>query len=76
MVKIFLHVSKTSRKSAFERIDNPAKNWKFSASDLAERAYFDDYQRLYEQVIDATAAKRRPRGAPRPPTRNGTRGIS
>ncbi len=60
MVKIFLHVSKTSRKNAFERIDNPAKNWKFSASDLAERAYFDDYQRLYEQVIDATAAKEAP----------------
>ena len=52
---------KTSRKKRFlERIDNPAKNWKFSASDLAERAYFDDYQRLYEQVIDATAAKEAP----------------
>lgn len=61
MVKIFLHVSKNEQKKRFlERIDNPAKNWKFSASDLAERAYFDDYQRLYEQVIDATAAKEAP----------------
>lgn len=61
VVKIFLHVSKNEQKKRFlERIDNPAKNWKFSASDLAERAYFDDYQRLYEQVIDATAAKEAP----------------
>ena len=65
MVKIFLHVSKNEQKKRFlERIDNPAKNWKFSASDLAERAYFDDYQRLYEQVIDATAAKEAPWYAP------------
>ena len=61
VVKIFLHVSKGEQKKRFlERIDNPAKNWKFSASDLAERAYFDDYQRLYEQVIDATATKEAP----------------
>ena len=54
-------MSKNEQKKRFlERIDNPAKNWKFSASDLAERAYFDDYQRLYEQVIDATAAKEAP----------------
>lgn len=61
VVKIFLHVSKGEQKKRFlERIDTPAKNWKFSASDLAERAYFDDYQRLYEQVIDATATKEAP----------------
>ena len=54
-------VAENEQKKRFlERIDNPAKNWKFSASDLAERAYFDDYQRLYEQVIDATAAKEAP----------------
>lgn len=41
VVKIFLHVSKNEQKKRFlERIDNPAKNWKFSASDLAERALF------------------------------------
>lgn len=61
VVKIFLHVSKGEQKKRFlERIDTPAKNWKFSASDLAERAYFDDYQHLYEQVIDATATKEAP----------------
>ena len=54
-------VAENEQKKRFlERIDNPAKNWKFSASDLAERAYFDDYQHLYEQVIDATAAKEAP----------------
>ncbi len=64
---------KTSRKSAFWSASiTPLKTGSSSASDLAERAYFDDYQRLYEQVIDANLPPRRPRGTPCPPTRNGT----
>ena len=61
VVKIFLHLSKKEQKKRFlERIDNPAKNWKFSRSDLAERAHFDEYMHLFEEVIDATATKQSP----------------
>lgn len=61
VVKLFLHVSKKEQKKRFlERIDNPAKNWKFSRSDLAERAHFDEYMRVFEEVIDATATKHSP----------------
>lgn len=61
VVKIFLHVSKDEQKKRFlERIDNPTKNWKFSSSDLAERAHFDEYQRVYEDVITSTASKEAP----------------
>ena len=61
VVKIFLHVSKDEQKKRFlERIDNPAKNWKFSSSDLAERAHFEEYQRVYEDVITATASREAP----------------
>ena len=56
IVKIFLNISKKEQKKRFlERIDNPAKNWKFSSSDLAERAHFDEYLDVYADVIDATA---------------------
>jgi len=43
-----------------ERIDNPAKNWKFSANDAAERDYWDDYMQAYEQMIQGTATKHAP----------------
>ena len=43
-----------------ERIDNPARNWKFSSSDLAERAHFDEYLDVYADVIDATATPESP----------------
>jgi PPK2 family polyphosphate:nucleotide phosphotransferase len=56
VVKVFLHLSKGEQKSRLlERLDDPAKHWKFSAADLAERAYFDDYQRAYEKTITATS---------------------
>ena len=59
--KFFLHVSKGEQKRRFlERIDNPAKNWKFSASDAAEREYWDDYMRAYEDLIRQTATKDAP----------------
>lgn len=61
IVKIFLHVSKEEQRKRFlERIENPAKNWKFSLSDVKERAYFDDYLSLYEEVINATASRESP----------------
>ena len=61
IVKIFLHVSKKEQKKRFlERIDDPAKNWKFSHSDVAERAFFDDYTDLFNTVINETACEHSP----------------
>lgn len=61
VVKIFLHLSKEEQKKRFlERLEKPAKNWKFSAADLRERALFDDYQKLYEDVINETASEYSP----------------
>ena len=60
-VKIFLNVSKEKQKERFlERIDTPAKNWKFSHSDLKERALWNTYHKVYEDVINATATKENP----------------
>lgn len=61
VVKIFLHLSKEEQKKRFlERLEKPAKNWKFSAADLRERALFEDYQKLYEEVINETASEYSP----------------
>lgn len=61
VVKIFLHLSKEEQKKRFlDRIENPAKNWKFSLSDVEERQYFGAYQELYQQVINATATEHSP----------------
>jgi PPK2 family polyphosphate:nucleotide phosphotransferase len=59
--KFFLHVSKKEQKRRFlERIENPEKNWKFSASDSAEREHWDDYMEAYEDMIRNTATKPSP----------------
>ncbi len=56
IVKFFLHVSKaTQRKRLLERLDDPAKHWKFSASDVSERAHFEAYQHAYEEALTATS---------------------
>jgi PPK2 family polyphosphate:nucleotide phosphotransferase len=61
VVKFFLHLSKQEQKRRFlERAETPEKNWKFSGSDMAERAYWDDYQRAYEDMIRNTATKHSP----------------
>ena len=61
IVKFFLHVSKEEQKKRFlARIDTPEKNWKFSAADIRERQYWDDYQKAYEKAINATATKENP----------------
>lgn len=61
VVKFFLHISKNEQKKRFlARIDNEAKNWKFSAADIAERAHWDEYMAAYEDCINATAAKDAP----------------
>jgi PPK2 family polyphosphate:nucleotide phosphotransferase len=59
--KFFLHVSKEEQKKRFlERLDEPEKNWKFSAADVHERKYWDDYQIAYEEMIAATSTKHAP----------------
>lgn len=61
VVKIFLNESLDEQKERFlERIDNPAKNWKFSSADLEERALWPQYMDAYERAINATATKHAP----------------
>ncbi len=56
VVKVFLHVSREEQKRRIlRRLGDPAKQWKFSNADLAERAHFDEYQRAYEDTITATS---------------------
>jgi PPK2 family polyphosphate:nucleotide phosphotransferase len=61
VVKFFLNVSKGEQKRRFlARADSPEKHWKFSASDMAERGFWDEYQKAYEDMIRNTATKRSP----------------
>jgi PPK2 family polyphosphate:nucleotide phosphotransferase len=61
VIKFFLHLSKDEqRKRLLARIDDPEKNWKFSAADLKEREYWDAYQDAYEEVISATSTAESP----------------
>ena len=54
--KFFLHVSKAEQKKRFlARLDDPEKNWKFSANDAKERGYWNDYMKAYEETIQNTA---------------------
>jgi PPK2 family polyphosphate:nucleotide phosphotransferase len=56
IVKFFLHVSKAEQKRRFmARLDQPGKQWKFSAADVAERAHWGEYMRAYEEAITATS---------------------
>jgi PPK2 family polyphosphate:nucleotide phosphotransferase len=59
--KFFLHVSKKEQKRRFlARLEEPEKNWKFSAADIRERACWDDYQKAYEEMIASTASNYAP----------------
>jgi PPK2 family polyphosphate:nucleotide phosphotransferase len=59
--KFFLNLSKAEQKKRFlERLENPEKNWKFSASDIKERAFWDDYMTAYEDMIRHTASPEAP----------------
>jgi len=52
ILKFFLHISKEEQKQRFQdRLADPKKNWKFSAGDVEERKYWDDYMRAYEDVL-------------------------
>jgi PPK2 family polyphosphate:nucleotide phosphotransferase len=61
VVKIFLHLSQEEqRKRLLARIHDPAKNWKFSRADVAERAFWSQYTRAYEECLGATSTKSAP----------------
>jgi PPK2 family polyphosphate:nucleotide phosphotransferase len=56
VLKFFLNVSKETQKKRFlERVDQPEKNWKFSANDILERRYWDAYMDAYEEMFNHTS---------------------
>lgn len=60
-VKFFLNISKAEQKKRFlRRLEDPARNWKFSSSDLAERKFWDEYQTAFSEAISSTARKYAP----------------
>ena len=59
--KFYLNVSRAEQKKRFlERIDEPAKNWKFSAADVKERGHWDAYMDAYETMIRETSTPEAP----------------
>lgn len=59
--KFFLNVSKEEQRARFlARLDQPEKNWKFSAADVEERRHWDDYMNAYEDMISATSTRHAP----------------
>jgi PPK2 family polyphosphate:nucleotide phosphotransferase len=61
IVKFFLHLSKEEQRRRFlARVDDPAKNWKFSSADIKERGFWKAYMRVYEQCLSATSSKHAP----------------
>jgi PPK2 family polyphosphate:nucleotide phosphotransferase len=58
ILKFFLHLSKEEQRKRFlERLNDPKKHWKFSPSDVAERAYWKEYRKAYEEMLEATSTK-------------------
>jgi PPK2 family polyphosphate:nucleotide phosphotransferase len=61
IMKFFLHLSKDEQRRRFlERIDKPAKNWKFSEADIEERKFWKDYMKAYEKCLGATSTTQAP----------------
>lgn len=61
IIKFFLHLSKEEQRKRFiDRIDQPEKNWKFSAADVEERKFWKQYMRAYEKCLAATSTRRAP----------------
>jgi len=56
ILKFWLNVSKEEQRQRFlSRLDEPEKNWKFSAGDVRERGFWDDYMQAYEKALAATS---------------------
>lgn len=61
ILKFFLNVSKDEQKKRFmERLDDPSKNWKFSADDTKERGFWSDYMKAYADVLTETSTELAP----------------
>ena len=61
ILRFFLHVSRKEQKNRFiARLDQPDKRWKFSAADMREREFWDDYMRAFEEAVRGTASKHAP----------------
>jgi PPK2 family polyphosphate:nucleotide phosphotransferase len=57
ILKFFLNVSKEEQRERFlDRLNDPAKNWKFSMADVAERMLWGKYQAAYQEVIRHTSS--------------------
>ena len=61
VLKLFLNVSKEEQRRRFlERLDNPAKTWKFTLADVRERRFWDDYQQAYSEMLSNTSTEYAP----------------
>ena len=61
VIKFFLNISKDEQRKRFiERVDDPDKNWKFSAADVNERGYWKEYMAAYEEMIKNTSTEKAP----------------
>lgn len=61
IIKFFLHISKDEQRQRFlRRLEDPDRNWKFSKSDLAERGFWKEYQKAYEECLTATSTDHAP----------------
>ena len=61
VLKFFLNVSKQEQRERFlERLDQPAKNWKFSMADITERAFWNRYQAVYQDIVRHTSTAAAP----------------
>jgi len=61
ILKFFLNISKDEQRERFlDRLEQPAKNWKFNMGDIAERALWAKYQAAYQDMIHHTSTKHAP----------------
>jgi PPK2 family polyphosphate:nucleotide phosphotransferase len=61
IIKFFLHLSQEEQRKRFlDRIDDPAKNWKFSSADIVERKFWNRYMTAYQACLSATSTKNAP----------------
>ncbi len=61
ILKFFLNISKEEQRKRFlERLDQPSKNWKFSMSDVTERALWPRYMAVYQEIVRHTSTPAAP----------------
>lgn len=61
IIKFFLNISKDEQKKRFiKRINEKEKNWKFSASDLKERKFWNEYQKAFAMAFEKTSTENCP----------------